>query len=90
MAVARKSSRYRHRDTTMILLAYRHGLRASEVCDLQWHQVELRHLRQYADSGPTLISIEIWPDAATAENAFRSGLVTWENDPRPPDAPVVY
>ena len=25
----------------MILLAYRHGLRASEVCDLQWHQVEL-------------------------------------------------
>jgi hypothetical protein len=25
----------------MILIAYRHGLRASEVCDLQWHQVEL-------------------------------------------------
>jgi Phage integrase family len=41
MAAARKSSRYGHRDATMILLAYRHGLRASEVCDLQWHQVEL-------------------------------------------------
>jgi site-specific recombinase XerD len=41
MAVSRKSSRYGHRDATMILLAYRHGLRASEVCDLQWHQVEL-------------------------------------------------
>src|SRR6516165_4242640 len=38
MAVARKSSRYGHRDATMILIAYRHGLRASEVCDLQWHQ----------------------------------------------------
>ena len=25
----------------MILIAYRHGLQASEVCDLQWHQVEL-------------------------------------------------
>jgi type 1 fimbriae regulatory protein FimB/type 1 fimbriae regulatory protein FimE len=25
----------------MILIAYRHGLRASELCDLQWHQVEL-------------------------------------------------
>jgi integrase len=25
----------------MILTAYRHGLRNSEVCDLQWHQVEL-------------------------------------------------
>jgi hypothetical protein len=34
---ARKHSRYGHRDSTMILVAYRHGLRASEVCDLQWH-----------------------------------------------------
>src|SRR5258707_8777328 len=41
MAAARKGSRYGHRDATMILIAYRHGLRASEVCDLQWHQVEL-------------------------------------------------
>jgi integrase len=41
MAAVRKGSRYGHRDATMILIAYRHGLRASEVCDLQWHQVEL-------------------------------------------------
>jgi integrase len=33
--------RYGHRDATMILVAYRHGLRASEVCDLQWQQIEL-------------------------------------------------
>ena len=33
---ARKHGRYGHRDATMILVAYRHGLRASEVCDLQW------------------------------------------------------
>jgi integrase len=38
---ARKTSRYGHRDATMILIAYRHGLRASELCDLQWSQVEL-------------------------------------------------
>src|SRR5262245_58921788 len=38
---ARKWGRYGHRDATMILLAYRHGLRASELCDLHWHQVEL-------------------------------------------------
>ena len=38
---ARKRSRHGHRDATMILVAYRHGLRASEVCDLQWHQIEL-------------------------------------------------
>ena len=42
MAAARKSSRYGHRDVaTMILIGYRHGLRASELCDLQWSQVEL-------------------------------------------------
>jgi hypothetical protein len=49
-----------------------------------------RHLRQYADSSPTLVSVEIWTDAASAENAFRDGLVTWENDPHPPDASVAY
>src|SRR5262249_19729576 len=36
MDCARKHGRYGHRDATMILVAYRHGLRASEVCDLQW------------------------------------------------------
>src|SRR5262249_44153700 len=41
MAAARKSSRYGHRDATMILIGYRHGWRASELCDLQWHQIEL-------------------------------------------------
>src|SRR5262244_1742419 len=41
MAAVRKSSRYGHRDATMILIGYRHGLRASELCDLQWSQVEL-------------------------------------------------
>jgi len=47
MAAARKGSRWGHRDATMILIGYRHGLRASELCDLQWSQVELR-----AVSGP--------------------------------------
>jgi Phage integrase family len=39
MDTARKHSRHGHRDSTMILTAYRHGLRASEVCDLQWQQI---------------------------------------------------
>src|SRR5260370_29210081 len=38
---AAKSNRHGHRDATMILVAYRHGLRASEVCSLEWHQIEL-------------------------------------------------
>jgi type 1 fimbriae regulatory protein FimB/type 1 fimbriae regulatory protein FimE len=52
MTAARKSSRYGHRDATMILTAYRHGLRASEVCDLQWHQVELEAGRLHVRSTP--------------------------------------
>src|SRR5262245_15954557 len=41
MDTARKVNRRGHRDATMILVAYRHGLRASEVCSLEWHQIEL-------------------------------------------------
>ena len=41
MDTARKVSRRGHRDATMILVAYRHGLRSSEACDLQWQQIEL-------------------------------------------------
>src|SRR5690242_6735474 len=34
-----------HRDATMILMAFRHGLRASELCSLRWDQVDLVHGR---------------------------------------------
>jgi integrase len=59
---ARKSSRYGHRDATMILIGYRHGLRASEVCDLQWHQVELSagrlHVRRSKRGTPSVHPIQ--------------------------------
>jgi len=62
IAAARKSSRYGHRDATMILIAYRHGLRASEVCDLQWHQVELTagrlHVRRSKRGTPSVHPIQ--------------------------------
>jgi type 1 fimbriae regulatory protein FimB/type 1 fimbriae regulatory protein FimE len=32
---AAKGNRYGHRDATMILIAYRHGLRANELVDLR-------------------------------------------------------
>src|ERR1700676_5555356 len=38
-------NRYGHRDASMILLAFRHGLRASELCSLRWEQVDLVHGR---------------------------------------------
>jgi len=37
---AAKGNRYGHRDATMILVAYRHGLRASEICELTWDAID--------------------------------------------------
>jgi len=37
---AAKANRWGHRDATMILIAYRHGLRASELVDLRWDQID--------------------------------------------------
>lgn len=42
LKAARKSGRYGLRDETAVLLAYRHGLRATELCSLQWSQIDLR------------------------------------------------
>ena len=39
---ATRNNRWAHRDATMILVAYRHGLRASELTDLRWDQVDFR------------------------------------------------
>ena len=37
---AARSNRWALRDTTMILVAYRHGFRSSELVDLRWDQVD--------------------------------------------------
>src|SRR5207244_9783178 len=58
MTAARKGSRWGHRDATMILIGYRHGLRACELCDLQWQQVELAagrlHVRRAKNGSPSV------------------------------------
>ena len=38
---ARELGRHQHRDATLILIAYRHGLRVSELVALRWDQVDL-------------------------------------------------
>jgi integrase len=40
-----RKNRHGHRDATMILIAYRHGLRAAELVDLRWSQVDLDQAR---------------------------------------------
>ena len=57
MAAARQN-RYGHRDATMILLAFRHGLRASEAVDLRWDQVDFNravlHVRRAKQGTPSV------------------------------------
>jgi len=53
---AAKGNRHGARDSTMILIGFRHGLRASELCELQWSDVEFEsatlHIRR-AKGGAT-------------------------------------
>ena len=42
MQTAQRRGRDGHRDATMILVAYRHGLRVAELCALRWDQVDLK------------------------------------------------
>jgi type 1 fimbriae regulatory protein FimE len=42
IAAARSVGRHGHRDGTIILLAYRHGLRVSELVALRWDQLDLK------------------------------------------------
>ena len=37
---AARGNRYGQRDATMILMAYRHGFRVSELVDLRWDQID--------------------------------------------------
>jgi type 1 fimbriae regulatory protein FimB/type 1 fimbriae regulatory protein FimE len=46
---ARKRGRNGLRDSAAILLAYRHGLRAQELCSLRWSQIDLRHGRLHVN-----------------------------------------
>jgi len=46
---ARKRGRNGPRDAAAILLAYRHGLRAQELCQLRWSQIDLRHGRLHVN-----------------------------------------
>src|SRR5215470_19269806 len=46
---ARKRGRNGPRDAAAILLAYRHGFRAAELCALQWTQIDHRHGRLHVN-----------------------------------------
>lgn len=53
-----KHNRYAHRDQTMILVAYRHGLRPAEAVALRWDQIDFTqgriHISRVKNSAPAV------------------------------------
>src|SRR4051794_11320056 len=57
-AARSRLGRHGHRDATMILLAYRHGLRASELVALRWDMIDYHqgylHVRRLKNGRPSV------------------------------------
>jgi integrase len=56
---AARDGRWGHRDATLVMVAYRHGLRAKEACELEWSQVEFGrsaalHVRRAKNGKPSV------------------------------------
>jgi integrase len=93
---AAKDGRWGHRDATLILVAYRHGLRAKEACELEWSQVEFGrsaclHVRRAKNGKPSVHPIrgdELRMLTALRKENPDSGYVftTERNTPFTPDA----
>jgi len=49
LIVAAGKNRYGHRDATMVLVAYRHGLRAAELVTLRWDAIDFGHGRLHVN-----------------------------------------
>ena len=70
----------------MILIGYRHGLRASELCDLQWSQVELAtgrlHVRRPKNGSPRsrvcCAGKSTTADAPDVQGAFMYGVLDFD------------
>jgi integrase len=57
LITAARGNRWGNRDALMILLAFRHGLRAGEVVDLRWEQIDFNgaalHVRRIKNGSPS-------------------------------------
>ncbi len=62
IASAKSLGRYGHRDSALILLAYRHGLRVGELVDLKWEQFDFKrseaHINRMKNGTPAIHPIE--------------------------------
>ena len=57
IAAAGKVGRHGHRDATLLMIAYRHGLRVSELTALRWDQIDMKagllHVRRMKNGTPS-------------------------------------
>jgi integrase len=62
MKAAGNVGRHRHRDRTLILIMFRHGLRVSEAIDLRWDQVDFKagtvHVKRLKNGKPATHYLE--------------------------------
>jgi type 1 fimbriae regulatory protein FimB/type 1 fimbriae regulatory protein FimE len=66
LIAAAKEGRHGHRDATMLLVAYRHGLRVSELTDFRWDQVDFATANLHIRRSPTRFKdsrccLSAWP-----------------------------
>jgi type 1 fimbriae regulatory protein FimB/type 1 fimbriae regulatory protein FimE len=92
---AAQAGRYGHRDSTAFLLAYRHGLRVSELVALRWEQVDLKggllHVSRLKNGTPSVHPIRgpelralrqlrrNWPESPYVFCSERGGPMTGSN-----------
>jgi type 1 fimbriae regulatory protein FimE len=95
LLVATTRGRYGHRDRTLLLIMYRHGLRVGEAISLRWEQVDLKaglfavqRLKQGVPSTHPLRGLElralrqlrrVWPDSPYLFVSERGGPMTASN-----------
>jgi integrase len=62
MKAAGNTGRHRHRDQTLILMMFRHGLRVSEAVDLRWDQINFKagsiHINRLKNGKPATHYLE--------------------------------
>jgi len=58
MSAAGRTGRHGHRDKTLILIAFRHGLRVSELVNLRWEMIDLQagliHINRLKNGVPSI------------------------------------